>query len=246
MIISNTGSFEGAGFAIPSQIARVISTDLIQHGKVAHGYLGISMNDVTPDNAHFFSLRDATGAIVAQVTPDSPASRAGLQQGDVITSLNGEGVTNSSALQVAVAQVSPGTSLALGVMRNGQLQTLHVTVEEYHAKGAQTARNEGAPQSGKLGVTVGDLTSDQRQQLNLPDDLHGALVESVRPASPAEDAGLQPGDIVLQVNRKPTTSADQFVGQVHGESNQDLLLLVWSRGATSYRTLHAGSDGQNG
>ena len=224
----------------------MISTDLIQHGKVAHGYLGIAMNDVTPDNAHFFNLHDASGAIVAQVTPDSPASSAGLQQGDVITSLNGQGVTNSSALQMAVAQVSPGTSLTLGVIRNGQPLTLHVTVGEYHAKGAQVAANEGAPQSGKLGLTVGDLTSDERQQLNLPDDLHGAVIENVRPASPAEDAGLQPGDVVLQVNRKPTTSANQFVSQVHGESNQDLLLLVWSKGATTYRTLHADNDGQNG
>jgi serine protease Do len=245
-IISNSGSFAGAGFAIPSQIAHVISTDLIEHGKVAHGYLGIAMNDVTPDNAHFFNLHDASGAIVAQVTPDSPASHAGLQQGDVITSLNGQNVTNSSALQMAVAEVNPGTSLALGVIRNGQPLTLHVTVGEYHAKGMQVADNAGGPQSGKLGLSVGDLTPEQRQQLNLPDDLHGAVIENVRPASPADDAGLQPGDVVLQVNRKPTTSANQFVSQVHSDPNQDLLLLVWSKGATSYRTLHPDTDGQNG
>ncbi len=245
-IISNSGSFEGAGFAIPSEIAHVVSTELIEHGKVSHGYLGIAMNDVTPDNAHFFNLHDASGAIVAQVTPGSPASNAGLQQGDVITSLNGQNLTNSSALQVAVADMNPGASIALGVMRNGQPMTLHVTVGEYHAKGQQVANNEGAPQSGKLGLTVGDLTSDTRQQLNVPDNLHGAVIENVRPASPAEDAGLQPGDIVLQVNRKPTTSADQFASQVHGSNDQDLLLLVWSKGNTSYRTLRSDSAQQNG
>ena len=89
-IISNSGSFAGAGFAIPSQIVRATAEQLIEHGKVEHGYLGISMNDVTPENAHFFNLKDATGAIVAQVTPDSPASRGGVQTGDVITELNGQ------------------------------------------------------------------------------------------------------------------------------------------------------------
>jgi serine protease Do len=100
-IISNSGSFAGAGFAIPSQIVRATSEQLIQHGKVEHGYLGISMNDVTPDNAHFFNLQDASGAIVAQVTPDSPASRGGLHTGDVISQLNGQKIVNGSALQVA-------------------------------------------------------------------------------------------------------------------------------------------------
>jgi serine protease Do len=249
-IITNSGQFAGAGFAIPSQIARVISTDLIQHGKVDHGYVGIAMNDVMPDNAHFFNLKDASGAIVAQVTPDSPASKAGLQQGDVIVALNGHKVTDSGTLQVAVSEMSPGTGIALGIMRSGQPMTLHVTVGEFHAKGTEVADNDGGngtPQTGKLGLAVGDLNADTRQQINAPDSLHGAVVENVRPASPAEDAGLQPGDVVLQVNRKPTSSASQFVNQIHSNpGDQDLLLLVWSKGSTSYRTLHPNSDGQNG
>jgi serine protease Do len=248
-IISNSGSFAGAGFAIPSQIARVVSTDLIEHGKVDHGYLGIALNDVTPDNAHFFKLHDASGAIVAQVTPGSPASRAGLQQGDVITSINGQPLTNASALQVDVADLSPGTSVALGVMRNGDPMTLQLTVGQFNAKGTQLADNDGsnAPQSGKLGLAVADLTQDARQQLNIPDNVNGAVIENVRPASPADDAGLQPGDVILQVDRQPTTSANQFVNEVHGNpANQDLLLLVWSKGGTTYRTLHPDSDNQNG
>ena len=247
-IISDGGSFAGAGFAIPSQIAHSISTQLIAHGKVDHGYLGISMNDVTPDNAKFFNLQDASGAIVAQVSPDSPASRAGLKQGDVIAQLNGRKITDGSALQVAVSELQPGTSIALGVLRDGKLSTVNLTVGEYHAKGTEVASNtESGPKSGKLGLAVSDLNADARQQLNVPDEVHGALVENVRPASPADDAGLQPGDVILEVDRKATASANQFVSQVHGTPDgKDLLLLVWSKGNASYRTLRAENDKQNG
>ncbi len=250
-IITNSGQFAGAGFAIPSQIAHAISASLIEHGKVEHGYVGIAMNDVMPDNARFFNLKDASGAIVAQVTPDSPASKAGLEQGDVIVGLNGQRIADSSSLQVAVSEMSPGTGITLDVMRSGQPVKVHVTVGEYHAKGVEVAdddsNGDGSPQSGKLGVAVADLTQDNRQQINAPDSLHGAVIENVRPASPADDAGLQPGDVVLQVNRKPTTSASQFVGAVKGDtSDQDLLLLVWSKGSTSYRTVHLDNDGQKG
>ncbi len=246
MIYTNTGSFEGAGFAIPSQIAREVTTQLIAHGKVEHGYVGIAMNDVTPDNAHFFGLQDASGAIVAQVSPDSPAARAGLKQGDVITQFNGQKVTNGSALQVDVSQVAPGSTVHFGVLRNGQPTTVNVTVGDYNPNGTQVASNDGsgAPNTGKLGLGVGDLTQDARQQLQIPSSVQGAVVEQVRPASPADDAGLQPGDVILEVNRKPTDSANQFVSQVHGSQSGDLLLLVWSKGNASYRTVHP--EGQNG
>jgi serine protease Do len=252
-IISGSGSFAGAGFAIPSQIVQATTQQLIAHGKVDHGYLGISMNDVTPENAGFFNLPNASGAIVAQVSPDSPASRAGVKQGDVIAKLNGHEVINGSQLQVAVSQMRPGASLQLEVLRNGSPVNLSLTVGEYHAKAAEAASNCDSQDTqpghtGKLGLAVADLNADARQQLNAPDDLHGVVVQNVRPASPAEDAGLQPGDVILEVNRKPATSASQFLGAVHQvPAGKDLLLLVWSRGNATYRTLHpADSDGQNG
>jgi len=201
---------------------------------------------VTPDNAKFFNLQDASGAIIAQVTPDSPASRAGLKQGDVITTLNGQTITNSSALQVAVSELEPGATISLGILRNGNPMTIRVTIGTYgnHQELADNGGNGG--QSGKLGLAVGNLTQDVRQQFQIPDDVHGAVVENVRPASPAEDAGLQPGDVILQVNRKPTVSADQFANQVHQDTNGgDLLLLVWSKGNASYRTVHPDTS-QNG
>lgn len=245
-IISNSGSFAGAGFAIPSQIVRSTAEQLMKNGHVDHGYLGISLNDVTPANAHFFNLTTATGAIVSQVTPDSPASKGGLRRGDVISAINGQKIVNGSALQVAVSQITPGTNIALGIMRDGKPSTLNITVGRFQ-KNTDLADNndDGSPKQGKLGLSVSDLTSDLRQQINAPDQLSGAVVQNVRPASPAEDAGLQPGDVILEVNRHTVTSASQFVNQVHqNPAGKDILLLVWSKGNSSYRTIHP--ESQNG
>ena len=249
-IISNSGSFAGAGFAIPSQMVQSAAQQLIAHGKVEHGYLGISMNDVTPENAHFFNLKDASGALVAEVTPGSPAAQAGVQQGDVITALNAHKVLDGSQLQFSVSQMHPGDKLELGVMRNGQPLNLNLTVGEYHPKGEVASNGgddsqSGQPgQTGKLGLAVADLDSDARQQIKAPDSLKGVVIENVRPASPAEDAGLQPGDVILEVNRKPATTANQFIGAVHqAPANKELLLLVWSHGNASYRTLRPADSG---
>jgi serine protease Do len=247
-IISNGGSFAGAGFAIPSQIVRATAEQLIKTGAVHHGYLGISLNDVTPANASFFKLNEATGAIVAQVTPDSPASRAGLQNGDVITELDGHKIVNGSSLQVAVSEDTPGTEIALGVIRNGSRQTVNVKVGEYK-KNAEVASDGDAagPQKGKLGLAVAELTPDVRQQLHIPSQVNGVAVESVRPASPAEDAGLTAGDVILEVDRKPVSSAGQFVNEAHAApAGKDLLLLVWSQGNASYRVVHTDGGNQNG
>jgi serine protease Do len=249
-IISDSGSFAGAGFAIPAQIAKATADELIAHGAVHHGYLGISMNDVTPANASFFNLKDASGAIVAQVSPDSPASRAGLKSGDVIHELNGKPIVDGSALQVAVSQDQPGQTIQLGIIRNGELIQVGVKVGEYQKPGAAVAEKEsgnGAGNTGKLGLAVDDLNADARQQLNVPSDVKGAAIANVRPGSPAEDAGLQPGDVVLEVNRKPVASAEQFATAMHATpAGKDILLLVWSKGNSSFRVVHPTDGNQSG
>ena len=250
-IISNSGSFAGAGFAIPAQLAKATADQLIAHGKIDHGYLGISINDVTPTNADFFNLKDASGAIIAQVTPDSPAASAGLKTGDVVRELNGQKIADSSALQMAVSEDQPGQTVQLGIIRNGTPMQISVRVGEYHKPGAtETAENgsgQGGGNTGKLGLAVDDLNQDARQQLNVPSDVHGAAVANVRPGSPADEAGLQPGDVVVEVNRKPVTSAEQFANAVHATpAGKDILLLVWSKGNDSYRVLHPTSGSQNG
>ncbi len=250
-IMTSSGSFAGAGFAIPSQIVRSVAQQLIAHGKVDHGFLGINMQDVTPANAQYFNLQDASGAIVAQVTPDSPASRGGVHQGDVITRVNGAKVNNGGEVQVIVSEMSPGTHVQLGVMRDGKPVDLSLTVGSYHPKtevadSDSDGQQDGQPaHTGKLGLGVADLNPNLRQQINAPDDLHGVVVQTVRPDSPAEDAGLQPGDVILEVNRKPAASASQFVGQVRqAPAGKNILLLVWSKGNASYRTIQPAD--QNG
>ena len=239
-IISNNGSFAGAGFAIPSQIVRASAESIIKDGSVRHGYLGITMNDVTPDNASFFDLPDASGAIISQVTPDSPASRAGLKNGDVLRELNGKKIVNGSAMQVAVTEIAPGNTISLGILRNGKPETIKVTVGEFH--GASELADNGGPgsqQRGRLGLAVDNLTPQMREQLNVPSQIQGAAVAGVRPASPADNAGLAPGDVILEVNRHPVQSAGTFADEVHAlPAGKDILLLVWSKGGTTYRVLH--------
>jgi serine protease Do len=241
-IISNSGSFAGAGFAIPVQLVKASTDQLIKSGAVHHGYLGISMNAVTPDNANFFNLPDASGAIVSEVTPDSPADHAGLKSGDVIRTLDGKTIPNSSALQVAVSEMMPGAQIELGVLRNGKQETIHITVGEFHAKQLQEAANTGSgeAQGGKLGIALNELTPDVRQHFNIPDRVKGAAIENVRPGSAADDAGLAPGDVILEVNRKPVDGPESCVGAIHAvPADKDVLLLVWANGGASFRVLHA-------
>ncbi len=229
-------------------MVRATADQLIAHGKVEHGYLGISINDVTPDNAHFFKLKDATGAIVAQVTPDSPASEGGLEDRRRDLQVNGQKILNASGLQVAVSEMAPGTKIKVQVMRDGKPETLNLTVGSFHGN-AEVASNEDhdGPSSGKLGLAVADLTAQVRQQGNIPERVHGVVVENVRPGSPADDAGIQPGDVIAEVNRQPAESANQFVDEVHkNPSGQDLLVLVWSKGNASYRTIHPSEDEPKG
>ncbi len=244
LIATNSGQFAGASFAIPAEIAKSVTSQIIKTGAVHHGYLGVSLNDVTPDNAQFFNLKDANGAIVAQVTPGSPAAAAGLQHGDVIEQLNGHAVENGSALQVAVSEIQPGSHVEIGILRNGAPQTVSLTVGEYNKK-AEVAQNDGdggsdgAQNGGKLGLAMADLTPDVRQQLSVPAAVNGAAVRDVRAGSPAEDAGLHPGDVIVEVNRHPTASASQVVSSVKETSRgKDVLLLVWSQGGEFYRVIH--------
>jgi serine protease Do len=242
MIATNSGSFAGASFAIPAATAKAIANQIIATGAAHHGYLGISMNDVTPENAQFFNLKEASGAIVAQVTPGSPAANAGLKSGDVIQKLDGAAIEDGGTLQVHVAQMTPGTHVQMGILRNGTPQTVTITLGEYNKKAEEVASNEApgdAKSGGKLGLGMADLTADVRQQLNLPDGVKGAAIRSVRPGSPAEDAGLQPGDVIVEVNRHATDTASSVVSSVRAvPDGKDVLLLVWSNGGEGYRVLH--------
>jgi len=238
-LISETGGFSGMGFAIPTQIVRPTVNALIKNGKVEHGYIGIGISDVTPDDAKFFDVKSATGAVVSQVEPDSPGAKAGLKVGDVITGLNGKTVNDAGELQVEVGQTQPGTTIHLDVMRNGNSMQVPVTLE---LMGARENGNESASaqnEKPRWGIGLEDLTPQVREQEQAPSDVHGAVVERVVPGSSADDAGLQRGDIITEVNRQPVHSAADVQRELANvPKGQDALLLVWSNGGSTFRVLH--------
>ncbi|HEX3663092.1 MAG TPA: Do family serine endopeptidase [Acidobacteriaceae bacterium] len=237
-LISPTGAFSGMGFAIPSEIAEPIANELIKDGHVDHGYIGISIENVTPSNAKFFGVQKTTGAVVADVTPDSPGSKAGLKSGDVITQLNGNPVTDAGELQMKTSETQPGTTIHLTVTRDGKTQNLPVTLDSMpNSKTQEIAQNGNG--KGRWGMGLATLTPDVRQQIQAPPSVQGAVVEQVRPGSPADDAGLQRGDVIVSIDRKPTPNAADVAQQLSSiPQGQDALVLIWSDGGSTFVVMH--------
>jgi serine protease Do len=237
-LISNSGSFSGMGFAIPAQIVQPTVETLIRDGKVTHPFIGIQIADVTPDNAKFFHMDKAAGALISEVQPDTPGAKAGLQTGDVVTELDGKPVADAGQLQMTVGQKRPGETIHLQVVRDGKPMNIAVTLEALGSdKGTETAGNEHG--KGRWGLSLADLTPDVRNEVQVQPSVHGAVVEDVKPGSPADNAGLQRGDVIIEVNRRPVKSAADVAQVLSNVPNgQDALVLVWSNGGSTFRVLH--------
>src|SRR5580700_3113711 len=238
-LISSNGSFSGMGFAIPAQIVEPTVETLIRDGKVSHGLIGIGISDVTPDNAKFFQMSNANGAVVTEVEPNSAGGKAGLRIGDVITKLNGQPVTDAGELQMEVGQKRPGDTIQLEVMREGKTINVPVTLEAMGTTngGAAVA---GDHEKGRWGLSLGDLSPDVREQMQIPSNVHGAVVQDVQPGSPADNAGLQRGDVIIEVDRHSQQSAaDVAKALADVPKGEDALVLVWSSGGSTFRVLHA-------
>jgi len=206
-ILSPTGGSVGIGFAIPSDMIRTVVADLEKDGKVVRGYVGVEAQQITPGTALAMHLKANSGALLAGVQPDSPAAQAGLQPGDVIQAVNGKQIAGPKELAMNVANTHPGEEAHLSVLRDGQAKDVSVKVGTL--PGEQTASNDNEGNEShraQIGLALAPLSPDMRDQLDVPDGTKGAVVQGVQPGSPAEAAGLQPGDVIVGVGSRAVTS----------------------------------------
>jgi len=219
-------SGQGIGFAIPINMAREIASQLQENGHVTRGWLGVSIQEVTPELAKSFGLKEKKGALVAQVVSGSPAEKAGIEQGDVIVEFDGKEIADSKDLPRIVASTPVGKAVTIKLSRNGKVLDRQVKVGEMEEK-AEVAKTPSTKKS--LGVTVQNLTPEIAKGLGLKKDT-GVVVTGVEPGSPAADAGIQAGDVIREVNRKPVKDVQDFVQKIEKAKDQNNVLLFLQRG----------------
>ncbi|ABI88219.1 MULTISPECIES: DegQ family serine endoprotease [Burkholderia] len=219
MIYSQTGGFQGLSFAIPINEAIKVKDELVKTGHVSRGRLGVAVQGLNQTLASSFGLQKPDGALVSSVDPNGPAAKAGLQPGDVILGVNGSPVADSTSLPAQIANLKPGSKADLQVWRDKSKKTISVTLGAM--TDAKLASNDGGPvEQGRLGVAVRPLTPQERSATNLS---HGLIVQQA--GGPAATAGIQPGDVILAVNGRPVTSAEQLREAVKGAGNSLALLI---------------------
>lgn len=229
-IYSQSGGYMGLSFAIPIKTAMGIAAQLESKGFVERGWLGVGIQTLNPQLAKQFGMDKPTGALIGQVEPGSPADQGGLKAGDVILKFNGVRVKNSPELPPLVAATDIGQIAKVEILRGGATQVLNIKVGKLKEERQVASAPEAVEDSEVLDLTVADLSSEQREQLGLARG--GALVTGVRPG-PAAEAGVQRGDVVLEVNRRKIQSAEQFGEVVKGQPKDEPTLLLLRRGASS-------------
>ncbi len=229
-IFSRSGGYMGVGFAIPSNLAKSIAEQLIENGEVSRGYLGVVIQQLTPDLADSFGLKPGQGILVAQVGEDSPAEKAGLRQGDVIVSYRGAPVSDVGDFRNRVALTKPGSRESLTVLRDGHRKTLSVTIGKLTDE-QRIAQTGPAASSDEIGITVQTLTPQLAEQFGAKPG-EGVVVTEVRRGSIAAMAGIGVGTVILQVNREKITNAADFQRALKASGNKRRVLLLIRRGDT--------------
>jgi serine protease Do len=232
-ILSRSGGFAGVGFAIPINLVRSVAEQIVNTGRVERGFLGVAPQDLTEDLTSQFGAEK--GALISQVTDDSPAERAGLKAGDVITKVNGTEIRDARNLLLTVSQIAPNTEVTIDYLRDGKTQTAKTTLARRPDEAI--ARNDALPAGKDIGVLngvgVGDITPQLRDQLQLPSRIKGAIITSVEPDS-ASAKELREGDIILELDRKLVENAEEAVKLSEEIKGPQVLVLIWRNGRTRY------------
>jgi serine protease Do len=242
-IFSPTGGSIGLGFAIPSSIAQPVVTQLRDHGRVERGLLGVQIQPVTDEIANSLSLGSTHGALVAQVEPNSSASKAGVQSGDVIKTVDGKDIPTVRDLTRTIAGYTPGSTVKLGLVRDGKDMTVSAKLGDYSNMNKQAKADEdndnsqdGKASPGSFGFSLAPLSPDMRQQLGIKDNVKGALIASVESGSPAEDQGLRAGDIIEQVGQQPVDGPKDAAAKLKEakSTKKPVLMKVYREGSTRF------------
>ncbi|HEY5297517.1 MAG TPA: DegQ family serine endoprotease [Verrucomicrobiae bacterium] len=234
-IATRSGGSEGVGFAVPINMARYVMERLISGGKITRGYLGISLQDISGDFAKDFNLPNQNGALVDDVMPKGPAAKAGVKSGDAIIAFNGKAIEDGHSLQLAVSDCAPGSTATLKIIRNGQPKTISIKLGELPQVSGGNSQNQNDQSAGNStsdaldGVTVDDLDADARQQLQIPDNIHGAIVTDVADDSNSADAGLEKNDVIVGIDRHPVIDADSALRLCNQAKGDRILLRIWRR-----------------
>ena len=234
----NGGGNVGIGFAVPINMARDVMRSLIDKGKVVRGYMGLLPQDIDPSLAKGLNLKTTDGALVGDVTKNGPAEKAGFKRGDIITEFNGAKISGSTQLRNLVAEAEPGTNAKVSVLRDGKPLDITVKLGERPAKLASKDTEENSEDtdhkaSEKLGFSVKSLSGEEADRLGYKDE-HGVVISNVKPGSPAEEAGLQPGDLIKEVNRQAVASVSDFDKAVRKLGDDDTAAFLVRRGENTF------------
>ncbi len=249
IIPNDNGGNQGIGFAVPINMARHAMEYLLKGGKVTRGLLGVLPQNITPELAQAFNLPDENGALIGNVTPDMPAAKAGIKSGDVITGFNGKKVADAHDLILMVSDCAPGSKATVDLIQNGHPKSISVTLGENLQAGISpnSAGNStpaaSSPKTDALdGVTIVEVDNAARRELGIPAAIKGAIVSDVANGSNSDDAGLQRGDVILEINHQAVTDAASAIEMCKDATGKQILLKIWRADNSTGATLWIGVD----